>query len=244
MSAFAVYLSDNKIMVATDTLLFRDFYHNDVSDQKPISVPIGFSQKVLLCANYRCIMVCFGFHKTANHLQDFINDLNGCGDVDSLVKEIEDNFYNSIDFKDYAWHENEKTIPGCIQVFGFSEIEQRMVWYLVNVHRTHLKSVKKTYAPHSVFCVPFIKDKSEERQIGSRVDLSIYGALVELMKLQYTESLNPSSRTVALGGEIMITTILSKPSFSITFEFAHKFDNFDITKASFEYLKQNNINNK
>jgi hypothetical protein len=200
-------------------------------------VPIGFSQKTHLFPNHRCVIICFGFDKTAGYLEKFVNNLKGCNDIENVVKEIENNFYKTIDFTAYLKRENETIIPGSLQILGYSELEQKMVWYVVNVHWTHLTAVKKEFISGTVICIPFIKDKSAEAQIGSRQDLGIHDVLIELMKLQYQESLNPLTRTSALGGEIMITTVLSKPYFSMSVEFPYRFENFALINNGYQFSK-------
>ena len=237
MSAFVIYLNDEKLAIATDTMLYKELHYNAEPERPHHIVPVGFSQKAHLFPNHRCVIVCFGFDKTSDYLEEFVRSLKGCADVENIVKEIESGFYKTLDFTTYEKRDSESIMPGSLQICGYSELEKKMVWYVVNIHWTHLTVVKKDFISGTIVSVPFIKDKAIEAQIGSRNDLSIHDILIELMKLQYQESLNPLTRTVGVGGEIMMTTILSKPYFSVTVEFLYRFENFDLINNGYQFSK-------
>lgn len=232
MSAYSAYVSEDKIIIATDTLLMRD-NQPEQPGQPSVKEHIGFTHKVHFFPNYRCCMVVFGYHQTGLYLDRFVNNTYGCTDIEYLVNLIERRFFDYIDIKSYpSVHGTPDIVPGLISVFAYSKIEAKMVWYVIKVARDGIKVTQKT-TPGAVFSVPPIKDKQAENAVCNNVDLGLYGLLTELIKLQYAESKNDVAQTMPIGGEVMMTTMLSSPSFSISMEFVHTFDNYNQANEGF-----------
>lgn len=232
MSAFSAYISNETIVIATDTLLTREYTPlqagNDVTPEH-----IGFGHKMHFFPNYRCCMVSFGYHQTGLHLHRFINNTYGCTDIEYLINLIERQFFDYLPLSQYEIIPGgTKTSPGLISVFAYSRMRKKMVFYVINITWDGLNVIEKD-TPGIAVSIPPIKDKAAESAVAQRADLNLNGVLIELMKLQYEQSQNDVSQSMPMGGEVMITTMLSLPAFSISVEFAHQFENYREATAGF-----------
>jgi len=74
---------------------------------------------------------------------------------------------------------------------------------------------------------PDIADENIKQSIFKDETLNAREIVIKSLKQLHADSLDVNTHKVGIGGDIVLTTILTKPSFSVLIETPHRFEDFE-----------------
>lgn len=230
MSAYGIIASKKYTMIASDTLAY-------ILDDNDEACPASFSDKVVMYPHLKTMVLGVGRSRISQDLFLFIRNHTLCKGFDDLIETINVHFMDFIDLEKYDLKEigskgrNGEMLDtaGDLSFHGLSENtnEIRSVSFCIksdgSIRMDEYDLSHPTYQFH-----PEPKDEKIAAEIMSNVSLSNVGRLTECFKLMHSEYLNEETRTVAMGGDLVmnIMEITENGDFYMQTIIPYRFENY------------------
>lgn len=214
MSIFNAIIAKDVIVFATDTL---SVINRSPDDQ---NVPFGLGSKIMYFPHLKSIGVTLGSTRLGEDIQAF-TDRSNVHSIDELISAVEKDFYSFIHLENYPLDLNPDPLLGLIPLMGYSEVDQTLVAFYIKVFRDDRRVViEKVDTSNGLITAfhPSIGAENEETIFNQRTNgvltvPDIEAILVDACKKQVELSKEKETFQVAIGGDVILTTICSLPEF-------------------------------
>lgn len=240
MSIISAAFTENEFHIVTDTLQAR---HNSEGKTPFPGIIVGFTSKIVHYPHLKCCVVTLGSSKLSYDHDCFVGS-NFFEDIVDLYNATADDFFDGVEPADYPGDDN---LIAAIMIFGYSELEKKMVILRVDVSRDGIKRSSRTKINPvedglTTFMSPRLKAE-DEQAIGDKVMASGAGVkefLLEVAKKMHRNSLDPETYVFPVGGELNYTRIgLSDGSFYSVNTIEHRFADYNEQTGKIKEFRRN-----
>lgn len=226
MSAFAIKISSDHVIIASDTLVYRKHKGQPV-------ITCNYNCKTHYLPTYKACAVIVGHTHLAVDILSFIRLKVEEREVEQMVSLIKDYFLETIDLNHYVHTGTEGTEPdelGLIDLVAYKDDLKRFKHYTIWITRTEVTVEEEVceLEPNESVLISHPKISDDHKAIIDGTPFSNEDRMVAYLKQMFTDSLSEETQSVFLGGEVMVTIMGLKPHFHCLSYVAHEFPDLSI----------------
>lgn len=223
MSAIQAVLTQKTFVVATDTLVYKHFKDGS-------HVKCGYTSKFMHLPLFQTCAALLGYSRLKIDFYSFISEKVKATDIEGLVECTSEHLLDYLDLSKYRFSDQPGLGAdeiGNIELFGFSRTLNKLVYYRLEVDRSKINVFKEVEITETErICIQHPRIGADRSQVLLEQSEDMVQESVDIMKEMYRQSLDPTTQTVLLGGEISVAVITSGPTFACTFFSAHEFEDY------------------